>query len=171
MRLVGEGAPDEGVFEIRTPTRMSGYLNRPELADRVHDGWINTGDIMRRDADGWYYFVGRADDMFVCSGENVYPGAVERLIERHPDVSEVCVLPLPDPVRGHIPVAFVVVRPNASLSEQDVKQFALDHAAPHLHPRRVWFIDYMPLGGTNKIDRKALQARAVECAQSEAVDA
>ena len=171
MRLVGEGAPDEGVFEIRTPTRMSAYLNRPELAAKVKDGWINTGDIMRRDTDGWYYFIGRADDMFVCAGQNIYPGAVERLIERHPDVSEVCVLPLPDAVRGQIPAAFVVTRPGAGLTEQDVKQFVVDHAAPHLHPRRVWFIDQMPLGGTNKIDRKVLAARAAELYPPEAARA
>jgi long-chain acyl-CoA synthetase len=171
MRLVGDSAPDEGVFEIRTPTRMSGYLKRPELAGKVQDGWINTGDIMRRDVEGWYYFVGRADDMFVCSGENVYPGAVERVIERHPDISEVCVLPLPDAVRGQIPVAFVVTRQGAGLTEQDVKQFVLDNAAPHLHPRRVWFIDQMPLGGTNKIDRKVLAARATEVCPPEAARA
>ncbi len=167
MRLVGGAGPDEGVLQIRTPTRMQGYLNRPELtAERLRDGWIDTGDIMRRDAEGFHYFVGRADDMFVCSGENVYPGAVERLLERHPDVLEVCVLPLPDPVRGEMPVAFVVPRPGTAPAEQALKAFALAHAAPHLHPRRIWFIDRMPLAGTNKIDRQALKARARELAAS-----
>lgn len=161
LRLVGERAPDEGVLQIRTPTRMSGYLNRPELtARKVVEGWIDTGDIMRRDADGWHYFVGRADDMFVCSGENVYPGAVERLLERHPDVLEVCVVPAPDAVRGEVPVAFVVPRPGASPTERELQDHVIRLAAPHLHPRSVWFIDRMPLAGTNKIDRHALAARA-----------
>ncbi len=161
MRLVGAAAPTEGVLEIRTPTRMSGYLNRPELTrEKLQDGWINTGDIMRRDTDGWFYFVGRADDMFVCAGENVYPGAVERLMERHPDVSEVCVLPLPDPVRGQMPVAFVVARAGTAPTEQELKDFVIANAAPYLYPRRVWFVDQMPLAGTNKIDRNALKTRA-----------
>jgi len=163
IRLAGDGAPHEGVLQIRSPTRMTGYLNRPELtAEKMRDGWIDTGDIMRRDAEGWYYFIGRADDMFVCSGENVYPGAVERLLERHPDVLEVCVVPLPDPVRGDVPVAFVVPRPGSTPAEQALKDHVLANAAPFLYPRRVWFIDRMPLAGTNKIDRHALEAQALQ---------
>ncbi len=160
-RLVGPGEPDEGVLEILTPTRMTGYLNKPELtAERMREGWINTGDIMRRDAQGFYYFVGRADDMFNCGGENIYPGEVERLLERHPEVLEVCVVPVEDAVRGQMPVAFVVPRAGTNPAEQAIKQFVIDNAAPQMHPRRVWFIDRMPLAGTNKIDRQALQARA-----------
>ena len=140
---------------------MTAYVNQPALtAERIRDGWINTGDIMRRDADGWYYFVGRDDDMFVCAGENIYPGAVERVLERHPDVLEVCVLPLADPLRGHVPVAFVVARPGSSPTETAIKDYVLAHAAPFMHPRHVWFIDRMPLAGTNKIDRRALAERA-----------
>jgi acyl-CoA synthetase (AMP-forming)/AMP-acid ligase II len=167
LRLVdGEGqevtGPDaQGVLEIHCATRMNGYQNRPELtAEKLRDGWIHTGDIMRRDADGWYYFVGRADDMFVCSGENIYPGQVERLLERHPQVLEVCVLPLSDERRGHIPVAFVVPKPGTTPTEKQLQEHVLALAAPHLHPRRVWFIEQMPLAGTNKIDRKALAERA-----------
>ena len=170
LRLTGDGAPDEGVLEIHCDTRMTGYLNRPELtAAKLRDGWIDTGDIMRRDAEGWYYFIGRNDDMFVCSGENIYPGQVERLLERHPDVLEVCVLPLADAARGHIPVAFVVVQPGASPTEQALKDFVLANAAPYLHPRKVWFIDRMPLAGTNKIDRHALKAQAERSAVQEKV--
>jgi long-chain acyl-CoA synthetase len=166
MRLVGGSGPDEGVLEIRASTRMLGYVNRPELtAQKMRDGWIDTGDIMRRDPAGFHYFVGRADDMFVCSGENVYPGAVERVLERHPDVLEVCVLPLADAVRGEVPVAFVVPRAGTAPTDRSVKDFALAHAAPFMHPRRVWFIDRMPLAGTNKIDRHALRARARELAR------
>lgn len=162
LRLVGERAPNEGVLEVHCATRMSGYLNRPELtAAKLRDGWIDTGDIMRRDADGWFYFVGRADDMFVCSGENVYPGAVERVLERHPDVLEVCVLPLSDPVRGDVPVAFVVPRTGSAITEQQLKDHVIAHAAPFMHPRKVWFIDRMPLAGTNKIDRHALKSEAI----------
>jgi acyl-CoA synthetase (AMP-forming)/AMP-acid ligase II len=102
--------------------------------------------------------------MFVCSGENIYPGQVERLLERHPQVLEVCVLPLADERRGHIPVAFVVPRPGTHPTEKELQEHVLALAAPHLHPRRVWFIEQMPLAGTNKIDRKSLAARASELA-------
>ena len=166
LRLVndaGHEVNDQGVLEVHCATRMTGYQNRPELtAEKLRDGWIHSGDIMRRDTDGWYYFIGRADDMFVCAGENIYPGQVERLLERHPDVLEVCVVPLADELRGHIPVAFVVPRPGTAPPEQALKDHVLALAAPYMHPRRVWFIDQMPLAGTNKIDRHVLKSRAVE---------
>jgi long-chain acyl-CoA synthetase len=165
FRLVDGSSSDEGVLEVRSPASMSGYLNLPDVtAAKMRDGWINTGDIVRRDEHGFLYFVGRADDMFVCAGENVYPGEVERLLERHPDVLEVAIVPLADEIRGHIPAAFVVPRPGAQLSDQDVKDFVLQRAAPHLHPRRVWFLDRMPLSGVNKIDRHVLKARAMQLA-------
>ena len=155
------GAEATGVLEVHCATRMNGYQNRPDVtAERLRDGWIHTGDIMSRDANGWYYFIGRDDEMFVCSGENVYPGQVERLLERHPDVLEVSVVPLADELRGQMPVAFVVPRPCATPSEQALKDHVLALAAPHMYPRRVWFIDQMPLAGTNKIDRRALAERA-----------
>jgi acyl-CoA synthetase (AMP-forming)/AMP-acid ligase II len=166
LRLVGEGAPERGVLQVKCATRMTGYLNRPELtAQKLIDGWIDTGDIMSRDAQGWYYFIGRADDMFVCSGENIYPGQVERLLEQHPDVLEVCVVPLDDELRGKVPVAFVVPRPGTQPTAQALKDHVIAHAAPHLYPRRVWFIGRMPLAGTNKIDRQGLTARALTLAQ------
>jgi long-chain acyl-CoA synthetase len=168
LRLVDDArdeVEDQGVLEVHCATRMTGYQNRPELtAEKLRNGWIHTGDIMRRDADGWYYFVGRADDMFVCSGENIYPGQIERLLERHPDVLEVCVVPLADELRGHIPVAFVVPRPGTAPTERALKDHVLALAAPHMHPRHVWFSEQMPLAGTNKIDRHVLKARATQLA-------
>lgn len=169
LQLVGDEAPNRGVLQVNCATRMTGYLNRAELtAQKMRDGWIDTGDIMSRDAEGWFYFIGRADDMFVCSGENVYPGQVERLLERHPDVLEVCVVPLADELRGHVPVAFVVARPGATPDAQALKDHVIANAAPYLYPRRVWFIDRMPLAGTNKIDRQGLTARAASLAQADA---
>jgi acyl-coenzyme A synthetase/AMP-(fatty) acid ligase len=106
--------------------------------------------------------------MFVCSGENIYPGQVERLLEQHPDVLEVCVVPLDDALRGKVPVAFVVPRPGTHPTAQALKDHVIAHAAPHLYPRRVWFIERMPLAGTNKIDRHELTARAMALAQEAA---
>ncbi len=159
---LGDGSDDEGVLEVRGPGMMSAYKGLPDLtAERIKSGFYNTGDIMRRDENGFYYFVGRADDMFVCSGENVYPREVEMLLECHPNISEVCVVPIDDSVRGQIPIAFAVLQEGAGSTEKNVKDFALKHGPPHLHPRRVFFLDSMPLAGTNKIDRRALAEKAL----------
>jgi len=164
IRLVGGTHADEGVLEVRTPAAMNRYLNLPDkTAEKLSDdGWINTGDIMRRDANGFFYFVGRADDMFKCGGESVYPGEVERVLEADPRIAESCVVPVPDDVRGFKPVAFVVVATGKHLTAQDVKDVALAGAPPFMHPRDVLFVETMPLAGTNKIDRRALIERAID---------
>jgi long-chain acyl-CoA synthetase len=162
LRLVGNESGTEGVLEVKTAAAMNGYLNLPEkTASKLSsDGWINTGDIMRIDENGFYYFVGRDDDMFNCGGENIYPGEMERLLEKDPRISECSVVPLSDPVRGHIPVAFIVRASEHEIDEQAVKDTALAGAPAYMHPRHVHFIDEMPLAGTNKIDRRLLQERA-----------
>ncbi len=161
VRLVG-GTANEGVLEVRTPAAMNGYLNLPEkTAEKLDaDGWINTGDIMRRDDQGLYYFVGRDDDMFNCGGESVYPGEVERVLERDARIYECCVVPIADDIKGQIPTAFVVAVPGQAVDEGEVKAVALAGAPAYMHPRRVFFLDTMPLAGTNKIDRQELIRRA-----------
>lgn len=164
LRLVdGENQnAEEGVLQVKTPALMPGYHNLPEKTAEVMtaDGYYITGDIMRRDEHGFFYFVGRADDMFVCSGENIYPGEVEKMLERHPAIHQACVVPVPDEIRGQKPVAFIVPVPGATLTEQMVKDFALQNAPPYQHPRHVEFVTELPLASTNKIDRKALIERA-----------
>ena len=161
VRLVGGTTPDEGILEVRCPAVMLGYAKLPEATEKVlRDGWYWTGDIMRRDTNGFYFFVGRADDMFVCSGENIYPGEVEALLERHPAVHQASVVPLADDERGMIPIAFVVLRPGAEAREAEIKEFALANAPPVQHPRRTFFKAELPLTGTNKIDRRALMEEA-----------
>jgi long-chain acyl-CoA synthetase len=166
LRLVAGEDRDagEGVLQMRCPALMNGYHNLPEASAKAmtEDGFYITGDVFRRDADGFYYFVGRADDMFVSGGENVYPGEVEKLLERHPDIHQAVVVPVDDELKYQKPVAFVVPRPGSAPSEDQVREFALANAAPYLHPRRVWFLAEMPLAGTNKIDRRALAERAAE---------
>jgi len=154
--------PDEGVLLTRNPGVMAAYHNLPEeTARRLKDGWFDTNDVCRRDADGFYYFVGRTDDMFVCGGENVYPGDVEGTLERHPDVLQAAVLPVDHELKGQVPVAFVVARAGSGLTEQSVKEWALAHGPAYQHPRRVFLVPELPLAGTNKIDRAALKARAL----------
>ena len=166
VRLVDATGSDaaEGVLWIRTPANMAGYLNLPEKTREVMtpDGWYVSGDVFSRDAAGAYTFVGRADDMFVCGGENIYPGEVEHMLERHPDILQACVVPVPDELKGEKPFAFVVLRPSAVLSEADVKKYALANAPAYQHPRQVEFMAELPLASTNKIDRATLRRRAVE---------
>lgn len=158
------GEAEEGVLWQRTPATMRGYLNLPEHTREVltPDGWYISGDVFRRDADGAYYFVGRDDDMFVCGGENIYPGEVEGMLVGHPEIEQSCVVPVPDEIKGEKPVTFAVRRPGSSLTEDEVKQYALAHAPAYQHPRMVIFVDELPLVGPGKIDRKGLTARALE---------
>ncbi|PWF22495.1 class I adenylate-forming enzyme family protein [Corticimicrobacter populi] len=157
----GREVPDEGVLEIRSAGLMSGYHNRADLAAPFTvDGYYVTGDVFRRDAQGFYTFVGRRDDMFVCGGENIYPGEIEKLLERHPGVQQACVVPIDDDIKGQKPVAFVVLRPEVSVTAAELKAFALAHGAAYQHPRHVWLLPTLPLAATNKIDRQALKRDA-----------
>jgi acyl-CoA synthetase (AMP-forming)/AMP-acid ligase II len=171
VKFVGgaDSGPTQGVLHIRTPALMSGYLNREaDTRKRLIDGWYDTGDVMRRDENGFVFFVGRADDMFQCGGENVYPGEVEKLLGQHPDVAQACVVPVADEIKYQLPVAFVVPKPGARPSEDALRRYALDNGPAYAHPRAVWFVDELPLAGTNKIDRRALVERAVQQFQRDA---
>lgn len=166
LKLVGD---DEnfGVLHVKGPGMMNGYYNNPaEMEKRFKDGWFNTGDVLRRDADGWWYFVGRSDDMFVSSGHNIYPGEVELMLERHPDIEQAIVVPVPDEIKHRIPYVFIVKRAGCALSEEDVKNHALKNAPPYQYPRKVIFLDAMPLNGVGKIDRKTLTARAEQISEA-----
>jgi acyl-CoA synthetase (AMP-forming)/AMP-acid ligase II len=136
---------------------MEGYNNLGEkTAEVVRDGWYRSGDIMRRDSDGFFYFLGRADDMFVVGGENVWPGEVERLLEQCAGIQQVIVVPVADEIKGSLPLAFVVRQPDAQLDEAAVKAFAIARGPAYAHPRFVEFVAEIPLAATNKPDRRRL---------------
>jgi acyl-CoA synthetase (AMP-forming)/AMP-acid ligase II len=167
VKLVN-GSDNEGVLLMRNPALMDHYHNLPQqTAKAIDDGWYNSGDVMRRDDNGFYYFVGRADDMFVCAGENIYPGEVEKLLERHPEVQQAAVVPLPDEERSQVPVAFIVTRADAQASADDIRKFTIANGPAYQHPRRIEFVNELPWAGTNKIDRKSLieRARKLEASQ------
>jgi long-chain acyl-CoA synthetase len=152
---------DEGELEVKSPALMLGYHNRPDLPPPFTlDGFYRTGDVFRRDKDGFYYFVGRTDEMFVSGGENIYPGDVERMLERHPDVAQAVVVSIDDEIKGQKPVAFVVPKRGHYPTEDDIKRFALANAPAYEHPRFIWFVDKFPLASTSKIDRDALRQAA-----------
>ncbi|MCG6205237.1 acyl--CoA ligase [Rhodopseudomonas sp. HC1] len=163
VKLVDGPSDDEGVLLMRNPALMTRYRGMPEkTASVMRDGWYYSGDVMRRDADGFYYFIGRADDMFVCGGENIYPGDVEKMLETHPAVRQAAVVPLADEERGQMPVAFLVLADGQSATTEDIKAYALRNGPTYQHPRRVSFVADLPWAGTNKIDRAALIREAKE---------
>lgn len=167
FKLVGGDSPNFGTLYVRSPGMMNGYHNNPtEMARRFKDGWFDTGDVLRRDAEGWFYFVGRSDDMFVTSGNNIYPAEVELMLERHADIDQAVVVPVPDEIKHRIPFAFIVKRSGSSLTEDEVKKHALEHAPPYQHPRKVIFVPAMLMNGVGKIDRRALEARAREISEA-----
>jgi long-chain acyl-CoA synthetase len=153
----------EGVLEMKCPALMLGYHNRPDIPPPfTADGFYITGDVFRRDENGFHYFVGRTDDMFVSGGENIYPADVERMLERHPDVAQAVVVPIDDDIKGTKPVVFVIRKTGRNPSEDDIKQHALANAPAYQHPRFVWFVDELPISSTNKVDRNALRRLAQE---------
>jgi len=161
VRLVGPDAPASGVLQMKSPAVMLGYHNRPDVRSPITaDGYYDTSDVFRRDEQGFYYFMGRTDDMFVSGGENIFPGEVEAVLETHPDVVQACVVPVEDDIKGTKPVAFVVKRPGATIDEEGLKKYVLANAPAYQHPRRIWFLDQMLLASTNKIDRATLRQRA-----------
>ena len=165
LRLVNGDNRDagQGVLEMKCPALMLGYHNRPDVAPPLTpDGFYVTGDVFRRDAEGFHYFIGRTDDMFVSGGENIYPADVERMLERHPDIAQAAVVPISDDIKGQKPVAFVIKKPGRTLDGEGVKRFALANAPAYQHPRFVWFVDELPLASTNKLDRAVLRAMAEE---------
>ena len=160
LRLIRDGkeVQDEGALEMKCGALMTHYHKLPETTAKVMtpDGYYRTSDVFRRDENGFFYFVGRVDDMFVCGGENIYPGEVEKMLEKHPGIHQAAVIPVPDELKGFKPIAFVVRTAGAAVDEEQIKSYALANAPAYQHPRRVFFVDEMPLAGTNKIDKRVL---------------
>src|SRR5258708_21167030 len=131
----------------------------PIFSLSVRSGTLRVA-VIRRDKDGFVFFFGRADDLFQCGGENVYPGVAEKLLGRHPDVAQDGVVPVANDIRYQLPVTFVVPRPAAKPTEDALCGHALDDGPAYAHPRAVWLVDDPPPAGTHKINRPTLAERA-----------
>jgi acyl-CoA synthetase (AMP-forming)/AMP-acid ligase II len=171
IRIVDPGSAERdcdcgevGELWTRSPANALGYLHDPvTTAERFRaDGWLRTGDLMRRDDQGYCYFCGRVDDMMSVGGENVYPKEVESVLLSHAAVRDVGVVAASHPIKGEAPVAFVVLEPGQPATEPELRQHALDNGPAYAHPRRVFFLDALPLNATNKLDRAELVRRAAE---------
>jgi len=151
----GNKVGDQGELWVRNPGVTPGYHNLPEVnAKRLRDGWLATGDLFRVDEDGFYFFLGRTDDMFNSGGENIYPKEVENLLIAHPAVQDVCVVPIEHSIKGHVPVAMVTAAQGQITDEEELKQYCLTNGPAYAHPRRVLIANELPLNGVGKIDRQ-----------------
>jgi 4-hydroxybenzoate-CoA ligase/benzoate-CoA ligase len=155
-----EGA-GRGHLHVRGGSAIPYYLNKPEkTAETIRDGWVRTGDVYRRDADGFFWFEGRSDDLFKCSGMWVSPGEVEDAVAKHAAVLEAAVIAEADETGATIPAAYVMLRPGNSASAALEKQI-MDEAAKTLprfkQPKRIHFMDQLPRTPTGKVQRFKLR--------------
>jgi long-chain acyl-CoA synthetase len=161
MRLL---EPENGVGEIaiRGHNVMKGYWNRPDAtAEAIDtDGWFRSGDLARIDEDGYFFIVDRKKEMIIRGGYNVYPRELEEVLHEHPAVLEAAVVGIPHPELGEEVGAAVAVKPDAAVTEADVREFVKSQVAAYKYPRHVWFVDALPKGPTGKILKRAIEAPA-----------
>ncbi|MER7717709.1 AMP-binding protein [Streptomyces flaveolus] len=152
---------ETGEVWARGPQITDGYQGHPELtAEQFQGGWLRTGDLGRLDEDGWLFLVGRAKDMLIYKGYNVYPTPLEDLLHQHPAVAQAAVVGAPHPEAGEIPVAYVTVRaghePDAELARALMDHVA-DHVAPYQRVREVHFLEALPVSAAGKILKTELR--------------
>ena len=138
-----------------------GYWNLPEATAAVfrHDGWFLTGDIGYMDTDGILYITDRKKDMIIMSGWKVYPTEVENVVVQHPAVADVAVFGIPDERRGEMPVAAVVLKAAATLSEEEFEAFCRKHLAGYKVPRKLLLVDALPRVHGWKLLRRTLREK------------
>ncbi|GAA4684518.1 long-chain-fatty-acid--CoA ligase [Gordonia humi] len=150
-----------GEIAVKGHNVMKGYHRRPEAtAEVMRDGWFRTGDLARRDSDGYYYIVDRSKDLIIRGGYNVYPRELEEVIISHPEVSLVAVVGVPHESHGEEVKAFVVRQRDSTLTEQDLISWCKERIANYKYPRLVQFVDSLPMTATGKILKRELTAQA-----------
>jgi len=148
-----------GEIIIRGPQVMKGYWNKPEeTAQVLRDGWLYTGDIARRDEDGYFYIVDRKKDMIIAGGYNVYPREVEEVLFQHPHINEAAVVGVPDEYRGETVKAFVVLREGAATTAAEIITFCRQRLAAYKVPRQIVFRVSLPKSGVGKYLRRELRS-------------
>jgi fatty-acyl-CoA synthase len=157
-----------GEIWMRGPGLTPGYWDKPEETKKAFsiDGWLKSGDLGRRDADGCYYVAGRIKEMYISGAENVYPAEIENVLARHPSVLEAAIIGVPDEKWGEVGHAFIMLRPGAApLSAADLIQFCRANVVAYKAPRHVTFVDDFPRTAAGKI-RKHLLAPALSAGRS-----
>jgi long-chain acyl-CoA synthetase len=165
LRLVGRNGADvpdgeAGELWVKGPMVSPGYWKRPEANAEVFvDGWLRSGDMGLRAADGSYWFTGRLKQIIERNSENITPGEIEQALYRHPAVAEAGAFGVPDANEGQVPIAYVVFNPGQQANEKDLKRFLTGQIAAFKIPARILPIDRLPLTHSGKIDHTALAER------------
>jgi long-chain acyl-CoA synthetase len=162
MRVVdSEGADcppgDAGEIAIRGHNVMKGYWGRPEATrEAIPDGWFRTGDVGRIDEDGYFTIVDRKKDLIIRGGYNVYPREIEEVLYEHPAVAEAAVIGMPHPELGEEIAAAIALKPGATATAQELREFVKGQVAAYKYPRHVWFVDELPKGSTGKVLKREI---------------
>jgi long-chain acyl-CoA synthetase len=148
-----------GEILVRGPGLMKGYYRKPEETAKVidKDGWFHTGDIGRFDEHGFLAITGRLKEMLIIGGENVFPREIEAVLEQHEGVLQAAVIGIPDGVRGEAPIAFVLPKKEATIHEDELRNFARQRIAGFKTPKRVIVREDLPTGPTGKILKRKLR--------------
>jgi long-chain acyl-CoA synthetase len=164
------GLGEEGELCVKGPQVMAGYWNRPvETARVLRDGWLYTGDLARVDEDGFTSIVGRKKDMILAGGYNVYPDEVDRVLHAHPAVLEAATIGIPDPKRGETVKSFIVLKPEASATVEELLDFCRTELAAYKVPRHVEFVPELPKSSLMKVLRGELRRRETEAAAAASI--
>jgi long-chain acyl-CoA synthetase len=147
-----------GELVVRGPQVMKGYFNNPtETARALRGGWLYTGDVARRDRDGYFTIVDRKKDIIKTSGFLVFPAEVEEVLASFPHVAEAAVIGVPDPERGEIVKAMVVARDGAKISLSALEAHCLQHLGKHKRPRQIEVVNELPKNFLGKVQRRRLR--------------
>jgi long-chain acyl-CoA synthetase len=150
-----------GEIVVRGAGVFKGYWNKPEASSStLREGWVHTGDMGKIDADGYLTFIGRFKEMIKVSGYSVFPEEVESILTKHPAVAQAAVIGVPDPQKGEVVKAFVVLKPGQSASAAEIVAWSRDNMALYKAPREVKFIDALPATGAGKVLRRLLRDQA-----------
>jgi fatty-acyl-CoA synthase len=157
------GPNEVGELVLKGPSFCSGYFNNPVATEEAVDeaGFFHTGDLARYDEEGYFFIVGRKKDMFISGGENVYPPEIEKALYDHPAVHMCAVVGVPDPKWGEVGVACVVLKKEASVEEEALIQFLKNRLAAFKVPKRIVFMEELPISGAGKVLKRALKETIV----------
>ncbi len=149
---------DVGEIAIKGPNIMKGYYDRPDAtADAIHDGWFRSGDLARKDEDGYYYIVDRSKDMIIRGGYNVYPREVEEVLMTHPAVSLAAVIGVPNESHGEEIKAVVIPEKDVDVTPEELVEWSKEQMAGYKYPRIVELVDALPMTATGKILKRELK--------------
>jgi long-chain acyl-CoA synthetase len=168
MKLVDDDGNDlpldpdvVGEIAIKGPNVMKGYWNRPDATAEVMRGeWFLSGDMGKRDDEGYYFIVDRKKELIIRGGYNVYPREIEEVLYEHPAVREAAVIGVPDETHGEEVAAAIGFKPGESATADEIREFVKERVAAYKYPRHIWFVDELPKTATGKILKREIEVPA-----------